>query len=137
LLPPFIGEPDHLSVLLFSRLIKYWVRKLSMSTSITISYPCQLLSLSVSHNSIPGDHAQNKILIIHVLLIHVSETFNTTMSLHAKNCIVVIFAADMVNKYCYLPLSVSRITWVFYCFRDWLNIEYVHFHMKLLEYTYQ
>jgi hypothetical protein len=60
-----------------------------MSTSITISYPCQLLSLSVSHNSIPGDHAQNKILIIHVLLIHVSETYNTMMSLHAV-CISVL-----------------------------------------------
>jgi hypothetical protein len=54
-----------------------------MSTSITISFPCQLQSLSVSHNSIPAVHAQNKILIIHVLLIHVSETYNTMMSLHA------------------------------------------------------
>jgi hypothetical protein len=31
------------------------------------------------------------------------------------------------HKYCYLPLSVRRITWVFYCFHNWLNIEYVHF----------
>ena len=54
-----------------------------MSTSITISYPCQLISLSVSHNSIPGGHAHNRILIIHVLPIHVSEIYNTTMSLHA------------------------------------------------------
>jgi hypothetical protein len=67
-----------------------------MTTSITISYPCQLLSLSESHNSIPGDHAQNKILIIHVN--------------KAKNCIVFIFAADIVNTYCYHPLSVRRIT---------------------------
>ena len=56
-----------------------------MSASITISYPCQLLSLSVSHNLVPGPgrHVQNKILIIHVLLYHVSETYNTTLSLHA------------------------------------------------------
>jgi hypothetical protein len=54
-----------------------------MSTSITISYPCQLLSLSVSHNLVPGGHVQNKILIIHVLLIHVSKTYNTIVSLHA------------------------------------------------------
>ena len=48
-------------------------------------YPCQLLSLSVSHNLVPGPgcHVQNKILNIHVLLIHVSETYNTIMSLHA------------------------------------------------------
>ena len=46
-----------------------------MSTSITIS---------VSHNLVPGPgrHVQNKILNIHVLLIHVSETYNTIMSLH-------------------------------------------------------
>ena len=31
----------------------------------------------------PGRHAQSKILNIHVLLIHVSETYNTIMSLHA------------------------------------------------------
>jgi hypothetical protein len=54
-----------------------------MSTSITISYPCQLLSLSVPHNLVPRGHVQNKILIIHVLLIHVSETYITIMSLHA------------------------------------------------------
>jgi hypothetical protein len=54
-----------------------------MSTSITISYPCQLLSLSVPHSLVPRDHVQNKILIIHVLLIHVSETYITIMSLHA------------------------------------------------------
>ena len=60
-----------------------------MSTSITISYPYQLLSLSVSHNSIPGCHAHNKILIIYVLLIHVSETYNATMSLHALGISVV------------------------------------------------
>ena len=59
-----------------------------MSTSITISYPCKLLSLSVSHNRVPGGHVQNKILIIHVLLIHVLETYNTIMSLHALGILV-------------------------------------------------
>jgi hypothetical protein len=55
-----------------------------MSTSITISYPCQLLSLPVSYNLVPGGHVQSKILIIHVLfIIHVSETYSTIMSLHA------------------------------------------------------
>ena len=36
------------------------------------------------HNLVPGPghHVQNKILNIHVLLIHVSETYNTIMSLH-------------------------------------------------------
>jgi hypothetical protein len=47
-----------------------------MSTSITIS---------ITHNIVPGPgrHVQNKILNIHVLIIHVSETYNTIMSLHA------------------------------------------------------
>jgi hypothetical protein len=44
----------------------------------------QLLTLSVSHNLVPGPgrHVQSKILNIHVLLIHESETYNTIMSLH-------------------------------------------------------
>ena len=63
-----------------------------MSTSITISYPCQLLSLSVSHNLVPGGHVQNKIWIIHVLPIYVSETYNTLtgMSLHALGISVLV-----------------------------------------------
>ena len=54
-----------------------------MSISITINYPCQLLSLSVSHNLVPEGHVQNKILIIHALLIHISDTYSTIMSMHA------------------------------------------------------
>jgi len=49
-----------------------------MSTSITIS-------ITHWHNLVPGpgSHVHNKILIIHVLFIHVSETYSTIMSLHA------------------------------------------------------
>lgn len=56
------------------------------------NYPCQLLcslslSVSVSYNLVPvlvlGFMHLYKILIIHVLLIHVSEIYNTIMSLHA------------------------------------------------------
>ena len=43
-----------------------------MSTSITISITPG-----------PGFHVQNKILNIHLLVIHVSETYSTIMSLHA------------------------------------------------------
>ena len=59
-----------------------------MSTSITISITNDLFRLYkslLSHNLVPGPgrHVQNKILNIHVLLIHVSETYNTIMSLYA------------------------------------------------------
>jgi len=59
-----------------------------MSASITISITKDLFLLYkslVSHNLVPGPgrHVQNKILNIPVLLIHVSETYNTIMSLHA------------------------------------------------------
>jgi hypothetical protein len=100
----------------------------SMSTSITqsciwesctkqnIDYPCNLL--------------------------HAQETYNTIMSMHAFGYInrcsyVFIFAVVRGNIHGYLPLSVRGITWVFYCFRDWLNIEYVHFDMNVLEYMCQ
>jgi hypothetical protein len=41
----------------------------------------------------------------------------------------VTFKCYEMYKHCYLPLSVRRVTRVFYCFRDWLNIEYVHLHI--------
>jgi hypothetical protein len=68
-----------------------------MSTSITISYPCQLLSLPVSYNLVPGGHVQSKILIIHVLLIHVSETYSTIMSLHALGISVDVNIRQLKN----------------------------------------
>jgi hypothetical protein len=46
-----------------------------MSTSVIIS-----ITQSCTWS---GRHVQNKILNIHVLLIHVSETYNTIMSLRA------------------------------------------------------
>jgi hypothetical protein len=46
-----------------------------MSTSITIS-------ITQSCKAGPGRHVQNKILNIHVLLIHVSETYNTIKVIH-------------------------------------------------------
>ena len=71
-----------------------------MSTSINIIYPCQLLSLSVSHNLVPGPghHVQNKILIIHVLLIRVSETYNIVMSLHALGISVDVHIESLLDN---------------------------------------
>ena len=69
---------------------------LSMSTSITISI----------NNLVPGPgcHVQNKILNIHVLLIHVSETYNTIMSLHALGISVDVhielFDNSLLKKSC-------------------------------------
>jgi hypothetical protein len=63
-----------------------------MSTSITISYPCQLLSISVSHNLVPGGHVQKKILIIHVFLIHI------IMSLHALGISVDVNIGQLAVK---------------------------------------
>ena len=68
-----------------------------MSTSITIS---------ITHNIVPGPgrHVQNKILNIHVLIIHVSETYSTIMSLHALGISVDVhielFDNSLLKKSC-------------------------------------
>ena len=68
-----------------------------MSTSITIN---------ITHNLVPGGHVQNKILIIHVLPIYVSETYNTLtgMSLHALGISVDVhielFDNSLLTKSC-------------------------------------
>ena len=69
-------------------------------------------SMSVSHNLNqvvpgPGRHVQNKILNIHVLLIHVSETYNTSMSLHGVHALgisvdahIELFHNSLLRKSC-------------------------------------
>ena len=73
-----------------------------MSTSITISIT--ILYLVYSYGIGPGRHAQNKILNIHVLLIHISETYNTIMSLHALGISVDVhielFDNSLLKKSC-------------------------------------
>ena len=77
-----------------------------MSTSITVSKDLYTSLLSVSNNLVPGPgrHVQNKILNIHVLLIHVSETYNTIMSLHALHISVDVhielFDNSLLKKSC-------------------------------------
>ena len=80
-----------------------------MSTSITISITNDLFLLYkslLSHNLVPGPgrHVENTILNIHVLLIHVSETYNTIMSLYALGISVdahiELFDNSLLKKSC-------------------------------------
>jgi hypothetical protein len=66
------------------------------------------------HNLVPGPgrHVHNKILNIHVLLIHVSETYSTIMSLHTLG-ISVDVEVDMDN-YTILQFINNHFTETFF-----------------------